>query len=735
MPSSKKPGLFNWQGSIRWKFAAAFIAVACFVAAFVGVTIAIHFDTVERAAQLEATHVAELIANAAIESDRFRPGLQEYVVQLHSLRKRDVVIVDAAKKGLADAVPAEVGRTFDHDLDNQVGKTISDGQVRTFIEKSDAYPDGAYQIVVPLRQHASVFSQPAMGAVILEYTAIREELLAAERDDLYLMSAAGIVVVLLAASFGLGIARRIAQPLLDLKSSVERIAAQDYGARVVVSSHDEIGLLGTAFNKMAEDLKASQKRVVERTQQLHQSNTLLQEEVGQRSWEATHDVLTGLVNRREFESLVEVSVASARHAGKHHVVCYMDLDQFKVVNDTCGHAAGDDLLKELAGLLQSRIRESDTLARLGGDEFGLLLEGCSLERAQFIAADLLAAVGDFRFNRDAKMFTLGVSIGLAPVTGDSSSSAEAMSMADTACYWAKEQGRNRVCVYHTGDSDMAARRREMGWIARINLALAQDRFTLYHQRYLPLNAAAGTCQHLEVLLRMIDEEGNLVQPGSFLPAAERYNLMPAIDRWVIDSALRFIGALPASAHHLQTCCINLSGSSLTDEHLLQYIQGKLREYEVSPRRVCFEITETATIANMNRALRLIGELRARGCRFALDDFGTGLASFAYLKHLPVDFLKIDGTFVKNIARDPVNLAIVKATNEIGHALGIKTIAEYVEDIETLEALRQLGVDYGQGFGIARPMPLENFHIRALNADVFLDEPAIESTVLVPTLPP
>jgi methyl-accepting chemotaxis protein len=240
MPSSKKPGLFNWQGSIRWKFAAAFIAVACFVAAFVGVTIAIHFDTVERAAQLEATHVAELIANAAIESDRFRPGLQEYVVQLHSLRKRDVVIVDAAKKGLADAVPAEVGRTFDHDLDNQVGKTISDGQVRTFIEKSDAYPDGAYQIVVPLRQNASVFSQPAMGAVILEYTAIREELLAAERDDLYLMSAAGIVVVLLAASFGLGIARRIAQPLLDLKSSVERIAAQDYGARVVVSSHDEI---------------------------------------------------------------------------------------------------------------------------------------------------------------------------------------------------------------------------------------------------------------------------------------------------------------------------------------------------------------------------------------------------------------------------------------------------------------------------------------------------------------
>jgi EAL domain-containing protein (putative c-di-GMP-specific phosphodiesterase class I) len=207
---------------------------------------------------------------------------------------------------------------------------------------------------------------------------------------------------------------------------------------------------------------------------------------------------------------------------------------------------------------------------------------------------------------------------------------------------------------------------------------------------------------------MIDEKGLSVAPDAFIPSAERYNLMPAIDRWVINAALRFIGSLPDSARHLHTCCINLSGSSLTDEHLLQYIQGKLIEYEVEPSLICFEITETATIANMNRALRLISELRARGCRFALDDFGTGLASFAYLKHLPVDFLKIDGTFVKNIVRDPVNLAIVKAINEIGHALGIKTIAEYVEDVETLEALRELGVDYGQGFGIARPKPLETF---------------------------
>jgi EAL domain-containing protein (putative c-di-GMP-specific phosphodiesterase class I) len=278
------------------------------------------------------------------------------------------------------------------------------------------------------------------------------------------------------------------------------------------------------------------------------------------------------------------------------------------------------------------------------------------------------------------------------------------------------------------------RRTEMSWVNRITRALDEQRFRLRYQPIVALTARDGPLEHFEMLVSMIDEKGLSIGPDAFIPAAERYNLMPSIDRWVIDRALRFVGALPESAHHLQTCCINLSGSSLTDEHLLQYIQGKMLEYGVSPRRLCFEITETATIANMNRALRLISALRARGCRFALDDFGTGLASFAYLKHLPVDFLKIDGTFVKNITRDPVNLAIVKATNEIGHALGIKTIAEYVEDIETLEALRQLGVDYGQGFGIARPMPLESFPIRSINAGVRLDEPAIESTVLVPTLP-
>jgi len=426
----------------------------------------------------------------------------------------------------------------------------------------------------------------------------------------------------------------------------------------------------------------------------------------QRSWDASHDALTGLVNRREFEALVALSVVSARNAGKHHVICYMDLDQFKVVNDTCGHAAGDDLLKNLAELLQSRIRESDTLARLGGDEFGLMLDGCSLERAQFIAADLLAAVRDFRFTSDAKIFTIGISIGLATVTADCSSSADALSMADTACYWAKEQGRNRVCVYRTGDSDMAARRRETGWIARINLALAEDRFTLYHQSYLPLNAVASARAHLEVLLRMIDEEGKLVQPGSFLPAAERYNLMPAIDRWVVGTVFAGYHALVAArSGALLTCSINLSGTSLNAEGFLDFVRQLALEHALPKDSICFEITETAAINNLRKVAEFIRECKAMGFLFALDDFGTGTSSFGYLKNLPVDYLKIDGGFVKNLEQDPLDKAMTETMNRIGHIMGIKTVAEYAENDGIIHELRGMGVDYAQGYGVCMPTPL------------------------------
>jgi len=425
---------------------------------------------------------------------------------------------------------------------------------------------------------------------------------------------------------------------------------------------------------------------------------------------AYHDSLTALPNREYFHRRLSEILADP---AAQHAVMYIDLDQFKIVNDTCGHSAGDQLLRQLAHLLQTTLRKDDLLARLGGDEFGVLLFDCDEEQACQVAEKLRETVAGFRFFWDSRIFTVGASIGVVPIGGDSIPLATVLSAADAACYAAKDSGRNQVQVYRPENEELRRRRTEMSWVNRITHALDEQRFRLRYQPIVALASREGPLEHFEMLVSMVDESGVSIAPDAFIPAAERYNLMPAIDRWVIDNALRFIGSLPKSGHRLRTCSINLSGSSLTDEHLLHYIQGKLIEYAVSPRLVCFEITETATIANMNRALRLISELRARGCRFALDDFGTGLASFAYLKHLPVDFLKIDGTFVKDIVRDPVNLAIVKATNEIGHALGIKTIAEYVEDIETLEALRQLGVDYGQGFGIARPKPLENFRIDEL----------------------
>ncbi len=422
---------------------------------------------------------------------------------------------------------------------------------------------------------------------------------------------------------------------------------------------------------------------------------------------AYHDSLTALPNREYFhQRLSEILADPAGRAGQHAVM-YIDLDQFKIVNDSCGHSAGDQLLRQLAHVLQTALRKDDLVARLGGDEFGVLLLDCDAEQACQVAEKLREAVAGFRFFWDSRIFTVGASIGVVPLEGDSIPVATVLSAADAACYAAKESGRNKVQVYRPENEELRQRRTEMGWVNRIRRAMDEQRLRLRYQPIAALASPGDPMQHFEVLVSMVDENGVLIGPDAFIPAAERYNLMPSIDRWVIDTALRFVGSLPDD-HPMQTCSINLSGSSLTDEGLLQYVVSKLNEYDVSPNLVCFEITETATIANMNRALRLISELRARGCRFALDDFGTGLASFAYLKHLPVDFLKIDGTFVKNIVHDPVNLAIVKATNEIGHALGLKTIAEYVEDIETLEALRQLGVDYGQGFGIARPKLLESF---------------------------
>ncbi len=419
--------------------------------------------------------------------------------------------------------------------------------------------------------------------------------------------------------------------------------------------------------------------------------------------QATHDALTSLLNRHAFERRLAVAIDTARRESTTHACLYIDLDQFKVVNDTCGHAAGDELLRQIAFRLRAHLRESDALARLGGDEFGVLLEGCPLEHARDIAEGLRSAVRDFRFVWGDKTFEVGSSIGVVAITAASPGTQAVLSAADVACYAAKDLGRNRVHVYEESDLDLARRRGEMQYVSRVTKALAENRLVLYCQDIVPVSPGADEPQSMEMLVRMRGEDGALVPPSAFLPAAERYNLMPSIDRWVVRETFAWLAAQPDPARfHV---AVNLSGTTLSEDGFLEYVAGLFGAHGVPPATLCFEITETAAIANFSTASRFIRELRALGCSFALDDFGSGLSSFNYLKNLPVDYLKIDGAIVRGLLEDEVSFAMVRAINDIGHALGIQTVAEFVETRKVLQALRGLGVDYAQGWAIGQPRPL------------------------------
>ncbi len=422
-------------------------------------------------------------------------------------------------------------------------------------------------------------------------------------------------------------------------------------------------------------------------------------------WAAAHDALTGLLNRREFEAATDAALQNARSTGRRHAVCFIDLDQFKLVNDTSGHAAGDALLRALTGVLQQQLRKGDVLARLGGDEFGVLLEDCCLSRAQLAAEQMLRALRGYRFAWEGRAFSVGASIGLAAVEDMSVSTAEIFSAADAACYWAKDQGRNRVCVHQSSDDELVQRRVEMGWAARLTHALDQGRLTLYHQPYRALKPALAAKPHIEILLRLLDEDGRLVQPGTFLPAAERFNLMPRIDRWVIEQVFGRYHALAAQFGAGLVCAINLSGTTLNADGLLEHILEQAHRHKLPPGSVCFEITETAAVNNISRTRLLLRELRQQGFLFALDDFGVGASSFTYLKTLPVDVLKIDGSFVRNIAHDMVGRAMVETINRIGHLMGLHTVGEYAESDAVIAELQALGVDFAQGHAVQRPAPL------------------------------
>jgi diguanylate cyclase (GGDEF)-like protein/PAS domain S-box-containing protein len=426
----------------------------------------------------------------------------------------------------------------------------------------------------------------------------------------------------------------------------------------------------------------------------------------QLTYQASHDALTGLYNRLKFEEHLNQLLANTEEHSQHALL-YLDLDQFKIVNDTCGHMAGDELLRQLAGELKNCIRQGDILARLGGDEFGVLLENCNLERATEIADKIRLKVKEFRFAWHDKTFEIGASIGVAGITADNLNAANIMSAADLACYAAKDMGRNRVHIYQPTDTELLQRHGEMHWTTQITQALEEDRFVLYAQPIREISDAGRNSQHWEILLRIKNKDGGIIPPNAFIPAAERYNKMLSIDRWVVRNVFSAIaeGGFFTAPGSARVIAINLSGASLGDESMLDYICTTSKELGISLNEICFEITETVAISNLTKATHFINELKTRGCRFSLDDFGSGLSSFGYLKNLPVDYIKIDGGFVKDMVTDPIDRAMVEAINQIGHVMQIQTIAEWVENEETLTLLRQIGVNFAQGYHTGKPVPL------------------------------
>jgi diguanylate cyclase (GGDEF)-like protein/PAS domain S-box-containing protein len=430
----------------------------------------------------------------------------------------------------------------------------------------------------------------------------------------------------------------------------------------------------------------------------------------QLSWQASHDALTGLVNRREFDTKLRAAVSQQHNKKQQQTLLFLDLDKFKLINDTCGHIAGDEFLRQLSRLLASRVRTSDTLARLGGDEFAILLDACSLDSALAITENIRQMIAGFKFKWEDKYFEISVSIGVAVLDEQITNAVDALAAADAACYTAKHEGRNQIQVFKGKDA-LINQRDETVWVQKITRALEEHHFRLYYQKIIPAAHAATDTQHYEILLRMVDEHNQIITPTSFIPAAERYGLMPSIDRWVVTNTLLWLKLHPPQLGNRTIYSINLSGDSLGDLRLLDFIVEQLDLANLPAGTIGFEVTETVAIANLSHAMHFISTLKAKGCLFSLDDFGSGMSSYAYLKNLDVDFLKIDGAFVRNMTNDPIDMAMVESINRIGHVMGIQTIAEFVENEATYQILIKLGVDYAQGYRHHKPEPLDtNNHL-------------------------
>jgi diguanylate cyclase (GGDEF)-like protein/PAS domain S-box-containing protein len=492
--------------------------------------------------------------------------------------------------------------------------------------------------------------------------------------------------------------RDLGDPVLRCLSDRRRVSM---GRRAMMMSQAQAGGKELSIELTASPIKGAADAIVGAVVIMHDVSEIrgLTQKM---SYQATHDPLTGLINRREFERRLEQALTSGREEGASHVLCFLDLDRFKPVNDTCGHIAGDSLLRGIAGIIREKVRESDSVARLGGDEFALLLVGCPLDKARQIADDVCTAVRDYRFVWQDKIFSLGVSIGLVEAAPDATSMEDLLGAADSACYVAKQEGRGRVHVYSARDEASARQRGEIYWLRQIQSALKDGRFELFVQPILALAARSIHGPAMEVFLRLTDEEGKLVQPRQFLQAAERYHLMGNLDRWVVRATLAALGQGSLRIPEQRSCTINLSSQSLGDETFLEFVVECLDQSQVSPGQVSFEVSEQAVMSNLEHARRFVSVLHGIGCKFGLDDFGTGVGALASLRDLSIDYLKIDGKYTRDLQRDKLNQQVVAAITGLAKTVGFRVVAEQVEAQGDFELLREMGVDFIQGFYIDRP---------------------------------
>jgi len=515
-----------------------------------------------------------------------------------------------------------------------------------------------------------------------------------------------IVKIFLTAIFGLALSgllawklgRHITKPIQEIAQAVNRIGEGVFSHTIMEDSSGELKTLQKGFNSMSSSLKHAYDSMQDK---INDATSMLRHQ-------AQHDDLTGLINRREFEVRLERCLKSVYEHNAQHIFCFLDLDQFKLVNDTCGHSAGDELLKQVSILLANKMRERDTLARLGGDEFGLLLENCTLTDANQINNALLKVIRDYRFIHDDKIFNIGVSIGVVVINQSFESVSGIIHAADSACYSAKSAGRNQSFLFNPGDVEVVRQRSAVESISDITDEIDDEQFMLYCQPIVPLSSAVVQVQHYEILLRKVDLDGKIILPTTFIPSAERYHLMPNIDRWVIKNV--FVAYQKLLEINAEKCnyifSINLSGTSLGDKSLLSFIQDMFIKYSIPPQSICFEITETAAIVNLKNTILLFSALRKLGCSFALDDFGSGMSSFTYLKNFDVDYLKIDGTFVKEMHINKIDHAMVRSIHSVAEAMNIKTVAEFVENEEILSELKSIGVHYGQGLYLGAPVTVK-----------------------------